>query len=167
MAWALEVSPEYVTMLAKEGTLPKAGHGQYKLEGIRNYTMKQRALSANAGEREAKQKLTETNAAIAEMKRQLMSGEAVSYDEALSAFTTVINICRTRMLALPSRCSPRIFGQAGSIVETAEIIREEVNAILDYLVQAKQAAIDSLKPRARAAHRGHAAGMGQARHTDA
>jgi hypothetical protein len=162
----LAISPEHVAVLAKEGTLPKAGHGQYKLEGIRNYTMKQRALAANTGEREAKQKLTETNAAIAEMKRQLLFGELIRYDEALSAFTAVISIIRTRMLALPSRCSPRIIGQASGVVEAAEIIREEVNAILDYLVQAKQAAIDSLKPCGRALADGNPQAGSQASHTD-
>lgn len=168
MMYLLGTSRQRIDELAASGVLQRTSAGKYKMAGIKRVIDDLKQKQANVSEDKlARAKWTETKTQIEEMKRQLMSGEAIRYDEALSIFGAVISIIRTRMLALPSRCAPRIFGQASSTVEVAEIIREEVSSICDYVVQAKQAAIDSLKPRGRAAARGAAAADAQAGHADA
>ena len=137
----LDLTPRRVAMLASDGVIPKARTGVYpRNECIRAYVrfLRERA-DAGGGSTEysrARAKLTSSRAAIAEMERSRLSGELAPVNEYRAAWTAITAGLRARLLAIPSKCAPRLIGKKHA-ADAKAIVENEIHEALEDLAAAE------------------------------
>ncbi len=136
IAKLLMLTDRHVQRLTAEGVIPKTGTGRYELapavQGYIRY-LRERALRGDtAGEEVAKSKgrLLKARARAAEIEADTLEANSVTRSEVDKAWGQIIDIIRTRVLAVPSACAGPAFS-AASLVEVNAIITAAVYDALD------------------------------------
>ena len=110
----LGVSAVRVRDLAREGVIPKKGRSAFELQPcVVAYCAHLRKQAAKAGgrppadgspiNRTARERLTEAQARLAEVKADAAAGKLVSADDVERAWAGILRDLRSSLLAIPSR----------------------------------------------------------------
>jgi hypothetical protein len=119
---------------AKHSEQFRIAHGRYNLvKAVQHYiSTKVEEAEHRVGGRgalaAAKTRKALADAAIAELAYQEKLGKLVALEEALHAVTTTIGNVKQRLLALPSRCAPRLVLKTAA--EAHAVLKKEVHALL-------------------------------------
>lgn len=110
----LGISSARVRQLVRDGTIPKIGRAKYDLRAvIRAYCERLREQASKAGgrppsdpspeARSARERLTEAQARLAEVKADAAAGKLLPADDIERAWAGILRDLRSALLAIPSR----------------------------------------------------------------
>lgn len=140
IAKLLDVTERRVRQLSSEGVIPKAARGRYEVVGavrgyiryLRNLALKGEVGAADYGLERAR--LVKARADLAEMEATRIRGDLIPAAEVTAAWTEVVALMRSRLLALPDKIAPQLFTSGAHettrIAEGRDILR---NAVFDAL----------------------------------
>jgi len=129
----LAISRQAIAKLVDSGIVVRAKPGKYDLAAsARNYIALIKAR-AEPGLVEARTELTLEKLRIAKIERLRLEGEFVPLAEVRVAWNWIINIVRTRLIAVPHRCFPRLGMCEGRPLEICALMDEEQRAALETL----------------------------------
>lgn len=140
IARLLDLSERRVQQLSREGVIPKAERGQYDLIGsVRGYVryLRDQATKAQAGAPDyaaERARFIRARADLAEMEAEEKRGALIAAEEIEAAWIAVLELLRTRLLALPDRLAPQVFEQS-TVGDTRNLIRMTIREVLDDLAQ--------------------------------
>lgn len=140
IARLLDLSERRVQQLSREGVIPKAERGQYDLIGsVRGYVryLRDQVTKAQAGAPDyaaERARFIRARADLAEMEAEEKRGALIAAEEIEAAWTAVLALLRTRLLALPDRLAPQVFEQS-TVGDTRNLIRTTIREVLDDLAQ--------------------------------
>lgn len=141
LACILGVSGRYVRQLAEDGQLRKASKGRFKLcDSVQKYIAFQAKedgrneadLKLEKARRTAEATLKASKAQIAKMELEELQGKRHRSEDVAAMTEDLIYTIRGALLALPGRLAVDT-STAKSPAEAAEIIREEVYAVMQDL----------------------------------
>ena len=150
LAHVLGLSVARVGQLEANGTFERTANGKFRLaESAQSYVKAQRAdltsrLAATPGSfAEARTRRMNTLAQIEALKLSERTGKLVETDVVLRVFGNLFTIVRQRLLALPSRLTPRLTTMRDPN-ETLSLLRKETNAVLELIASMLNNAPDDL-----------------------
>ena len=142
----LDLEPQSVSRLAKQGVLPKEARGRYNLQQcVTAYVQYAKALASNKKGAEPedlqeirKQKekadlrLTEARAQQEELKAQELQRQLVPMRDVIEVVTTLVKTAQSKLLAIPTRLAAQARqtpsnAEAKALIETA--IREALSEV--------------------------------------
>lgn len=136
IAKLFDLTERQIQSLAKQGVLPKTDHGRYELVPVvRAYIkyLRDRSIRGDVANSEvlaAKQRLLRARARAAEIEADQLEGASLNRAAVDRAWSTVLDVIRTRMLAIPSAASGPGFA-AASQLELNSIITQAVHDALE------------------------------------
>lgn len=143
LAAAFGVTTHQVHLLAKEGTLIRAGRGEYPvLENVRKYCERLRKASypkmgpaGDADYEKSRARLTAAKADSEEIKLAQLQGKVVEVEAVERVWNGMVSIAKTRILGVPSKIAPRLKGKKDpaeiqSIIENA--LHETLQSLSEY-----------------------------------
>ncbi len=134
IAEIFELTDRRVRQLANEGVIPKPHRGKYDLYGcVGGYVrfLETRAITDQAGGgnlRQERERLLKAKADEKELDVAIRRGVLVKIDTVVGRFTEVILACRARLLAIPTKSAPRLFG--ASLTEAKAILEGDIKGTL-------------------------------------
>lgn len=134
----LDLTPQRVNQLAKEGVIPKVERGRYELVPVvRAYIQYLRMgnLKRDLPENDYtthRMRLTRARADIMEMEKSQMEERLIPADDIEAAWMEAATNMRAKMLALPSKAAPDIFA-AETLAEVKSLLKENVYEALNEL----------------------------------
>lgn len=142
---ALDLTPQRVNQLAKEGVLPREGRGKYDLVAcLRAYVrylqnaVQSKASMTEDGEvvttKNAKAQLTQYQAEIKKLELAQRRGSVIAIADHESILSTLIIEAKAGMNAIPARVAPKVLGVESRLMVQA-IIDAEVKAVLVQLAK--------------------------------
>ena len=147
VARVLDLSERRVQQLAREGTIPRAKHGQYDLIAcVQCYIRHLRAVAAGHTSKDGDLDLTAERARLAReqadaqaLKNAQQRGELIPRERFQPAFGTILSVFQSRMRSVPSRVAqvlPHL--RREEIVRLQELHDEALTELAD--------ALDALTP---------------------
>lgn len=135
IARLLDLSERRVQQLVREGVIPKPERGRYELVGavrgyvryLRDLVLKSETGVADYGTERAR--LVKARADLAEMEAARMRGALLAAPEVAAAWTAIVALMRTRLLALPDTLAPRIH-ETTTIAEARGVLKTAVHEVL-------------------------------------
>lgn len=139
IAKLLNLTERRVQQLAKDGIIPKSEKGKYNLVGvIKSYVkyLQELAFGRHAGgtadEAGSRARLIAAKAAIAEIELEKAKGDMVSVSIVADWWDSIVFAAKTRLLSVPSRAAPLVFGvtslsAAQAVIEN--LITESLNEL--------------------------------------
>lgn len=134
----LDLTPQRVNQLAKEGVIPKVERGRYELVPVvRAYIQYLRMgnLKRDLPEDDYtthRMRLTRAKADIMEMERAQMEEKLIPADDIETAWLEATTNMRAKMLSLPTKAAAEVFS-AESISEVKNILKEQIYEALTEL----------------------------------
>lgn len=134
----LDLTPQRVNQLAKEGVIPKVERGRYELVPVvRAYIQYLRMgnLKRDLPENDYtthRMRLTRARADIMEMEKAQMEERLIPAGDIEEAWLEASTNMRAKMLALPSKAAPEIFA-AETLAEVKSLLKENVYEALNEL----------------------------------
>jgi phage terminase Nu1 subunit (DNA packaging protein) len=119
---------------AKHSEQFRLAHGRYNLaKAVQHYVQTKKAeaehfVGGRGALAAAKTRQALASAALAEINLKEKRGELVNATAALNIFTAAIANVKARLLALPSRCAPRL--ALKSAAEAHAVLKKEVHGLL-------------------------------------
>lgn len=149
LARVLDLSGRMVTMLARDGVLPRASYGRYQfLECVQGYIRQLRAQARDQGDdtlSKQRARLTRSRADMAELERLRITGQVAPIAELHAAGVAAAGVVRSRLQAVPTKLANQLLNiKLPRDVET--IIREEIDAALEELATLEVAPAENPKP---------------------
>lgn len=134
----LELTPQRINQLANAGIIPRIALGQFDFTPVvQAYIRYLRGRAGGPDElKDSRAKLTTAKAEIARIHRDRLAGKVIDVEAVEQAWSTVLSVVRTRLLALPAKVAARV-KMAATVVEVAQIIRDEIYDILNELATAR------------------------------
>jgi phage terminase Nu1 subunit (DNA packaging protein) len=112
IAGLLDVTTRRVSMLVKDGYIPKASHNRYPVAAcIKGYIRYLREVATDSGDEslsKQRARLTRSKADMAEMERSRLLGDSLPRNEVVAAGTAVMKTVSTRMLAIAPKYASRL-----------------------------------------------------------
>jgi phage terminase Nu1 subunit (DNA packaging protein) len=130
----LGISRASIANLATDGVLPRADRGLFNLPACVQAYIRHKLLQAGAADLGTKSLVTERSrlaklkADRAEREDKVETGELISAGEIESAWLSIANTVRTRILLVPRKIAPRVV--TGTVVEAESLMQRELNAAL-------------------------------------
>lgn len=130
----LGISRASIANLATDGVLPRADRGLFSLPACVQAYIRHKLLQAGAADIGTKSLVTERSrlaklkADRAEREDKVETGALIPAAEVESAWLSVADIVRTRILLVPTKVAPRV--AAGTAVEAERLMQKELNAAL-------------------------------------
>lgn len=127
----LDLTPQRINQLAKEGVIPKLERGRYELVPVvRAYIQYLRMgnLKRDLPEDDYtthRMRLTRAKADIMEMERAQMEEKLIPAGDIEEAWIEATSNMRAKMLSLPTKASPELFA-AESLSEVKSILKEHI-----------------------------------------
>ncbi len=129
-------SDEMYRRLAKAGHLPAPVAGKIDLEAsakaLIEYYRKLARGSGSLSLTDERTRLTKLQADLAEIELAKRNGDVIPYSDALTAWTKAMGAMKTRLLGIPTKYAPLLFGRAAP----------EIQAIIDGAVREALAELD-------------------------
>lgn len=131
----LDISERRVQQLSKAGVIPKAARGRYELIGsVRGYIRHLRDLNIKDGIDAAdygveRARLVKAKADLAEMEASQMRGDLLPAADVTVAWTEIVALMRSRLLALPDKIAP-VVHETTSIAQAKDVIKKAIYEIL-------------------------------------
>lgn len=133
LAKVLRLTTQRVNQLAKEQILKREADGKFDLSDavVKYFTFKFKTdEEINYARQHAR--LEKAKADMAEIELAEHEGSLLHAAEVEQAMASMILNCKSRLLSIPSKCSPRIIGQK-SLAIVSDILRKEVYQALSEL----------------------------------
>jgi len=140
IAKLLDLSERRVQQLAREGVIPKETRGQYDLVGsVQGYVryLRDQAEKARGGAPDyaaERARFIRARADLAELDAEARRGRLLEAADVEAAWTAVLALLRTRLLALPDGLAPQLHA-AGSVGDTRAALRMALRGILEELAE--------------------------------
>lgn len=134
----LDLTPQRVNQLAKEGVIPKVERGRYELVPVvRAYIQYLRMgnLKRDLPENDYtthRMRLVRAKADIMEMEKAQMEERLIPADDIADAWLEATANMRAKMLSLPSKAAPEIFA-AETLAEVKATLKEQIHEALSEL----------------------------------
>lgn len=120
-----------------EGLLRRYSGGKVDEDEIRDF-VKNRTISKDAPDYYVERARHEQfKADLAQLELKKKSGELIPVDEVAADWGQMITACKTKLLALPSKISPRLPG-CDDVREMEQVIKAEILEALDELSNDRQ-----------------------------
>jgi len=138
----LDLTPQRVSQLVKEGVIPKHERGRFELVPVANayiQFLRQKRIVGNVhGDDYATQRtrLTKGRADIIEMEKAQMESRLIPADDVEQTWNSIISNARNRFIAIPTKVAPAVFA-SNNLNEIRDIIKEEIYSALDELADAE------------------------------
>jgi phage terminase Nu1 subunit (DNA packaging protein) len=133
----LGISRASIANLATDGVLPRADRGLFSLPACVQAYIRHKLLQAGAADVGTKSLVTERSrlaklkADRAEREDKVETGELVPAAEIESAWLSIVNTVRTRILLVPTKIAARV--SVATAVEAERLMQKELNAALTEL----------------------------------
>jgi phage terminase Nu1 subunit (DNA packaging protein) len=138
----LDLTPQRVNQLCREGIIPKAERGRYELvpviQGYIRY-LRDRAVKGDVhGDDYSthRTRLIKARADVMEMEKAQMEASLIPAQDVQSAWIEVLSACRAKLLSLPTKTAPEVFA-AADLNDVKAILKETVNEALSELANVK------------------------------
>jgi phage terminase Nu1 subunit (DNA packaging protein) len=134
----LDLTPQRVNQLVREGIIPKADRGRYELVPVvQAYIryLRDRAIKGDVhGDDYSahRTRLIKARADLLEMEQAQIGGKLIPAEDVENAWIEVLANCRAKMLSIPTKSAPEVFA-AESLVEVKGILKTAVNEALSEL----------------------------------
>ena len=133
LAYMFDTSPRRVTMLTKEGVIPKASYGKFPIkECVRAYVAHVQNDDSPIDSNQEKARLTKAQADKTEIEVAAMRGEVVSIQSVIDEVDKMLKAFRQKALSMPSKLSPLVYSEK-SVGSIRAILEDEVNEVLSEL----------------------------------
>lgn len=138
LAQMLDLTTARLAILANEGIIPKNSHGRYPMPAsVQAYVRYLRNAANDGGDRslsKQRARLTKEKADVAEIEASKLRGELVPKKQMIAANTAVMNVVRTRVLAIGPKLAPQlVLRKRATEIEAA--INNEAREVLTALAQ--------------------------------
>jgi phage terminase Nu1 subunit (DNA packaging protein) len=134
----LDLTPQRVNQLVREGIIPKADRGRYELVPVvQAYIryLRDRAIKGDVhGDDYSahRTRLIKARADLLEMEQAQIGGKLIPAEDVENAWIEVLANCRAKMLSILTKSAPEVFA-AESLVEVKGILKTAVNEALSEL----------------------------------
>jgi len=134
----LDLTPQRVNQLVREGIIPKADRGRYELVPVvQAYIryLRDRAIKGDVhGDDYSahRTRLIKARADLLEMEQAQIAGKLIPAEDVENAWIEVLANCRAKMLSIPTKSAPEVFA-AESLIEVKGILKTAVNEALSEL----------------------------------
>lgn len=131
----LDLTPQRVGQLVKEGIIPKAERGRYELVPVvQSYIryLRDRAVKGDVhGDDYSahRTRLIKARADLTEMEKAQVLGELIPANDVEKAWVDVLTNCRAKLLAIPTKTAPEVFA-ADSLTDVKVVLKSAVNEAL-------------------------------------
>lgn len=138
----IDLTPQRVSQLVKEGVIPKHERGRFELVPVVNayvQFLRQKRIVGNVhGDDYATQRtrLTKARADITEMEKAQMENRLIPSDDVEQTWNSIISNVRNRFISIPTKVAPAVFA-SNNLNEIRDIIRQEIYSALDELADAE------------------------------
>lgn len=138
----IDLTPQRVLQLVKEGVIPKHERGRYELVPVVNayvqFLRKKKIVGNVHGDDYSthRTRLTKARADITEMERAQMENRLIPSSDVELAWNSIVSNARNRLIAIPTKVAPVVFASK-NLNEIRDIIKEEIYAALDELSDAE------------------------------
>jgi len=144
VARIMDVSERRVQVLARDGIIPKAKHGQYDLIAcVQSYIRHLRGVAAGHTSQDGKLDLTEERARLAkeqadaqEMKNRQTRAELIPASDQEAALIALASSVQRRVLGVPTKVAPLVALETEAQV-CESIVREHIEDALHELADAE------------------------------
>jgi phage terminase Nu1 subunit (DNA packaging protein) len=132
----LLVKAPSVFEMVRNGVLPRAAKGQYDLIACNHAYIRYLRERGQAGDgsdeglTSQRARLTRNKADMAEMERSRLLGELLPANETRAAWSSLFALLRSRFLAIPSKCAPRLL-MLKTAAQPKAILEAEINEALE------------------------------------
>lgn len=133
MARMLGITPRRLQQLVAEGHVAPTGRGQYPVAATVSAYADFLRRAVQGGD-EGRKRLVGAKAEMAEMELRRRSGELLDASAVMATWSQHIAECRTRLLAVPTKCAPLVAVESDPAA-ARQIIEDEVHAALDELAR--------------------------------
>ena len=128
-----DTSPRRVTILTKEGVLPKARYGKFPIkECVRAYIAYIQKDDGPIDNNQEKARLTKAQADKTEIEVMALRGEVVSIQSVIDEVDKMLKAFRQKALSMPSKISPLVYSEK-SVASIRAILEDEINEVLSEL----------------------------------
>jgi phage terminase Nu1 subunit (DNA packaging protein) len=130
----LGISRASIANLATDGVLPRADRGLFNLPACVQAYIRHKLLQAGAADLGTKSLVTERSrlarlkADRAEREDKVETGELIPAAEIESAWLSIVNTVRTRILLVPRKIAARVI--VATAIEAERLMQKELNAAL-------------------------------------
>jgi hypothetical protein len=134
----LDLTPQRVNQLVREGIVPRAERGRYELVPVvQAYVryLRDRAVKGDVhGDDYSahRTRLVKARADLMEMEKAQIEGQLIPAHDVEKAWTEVFSNCRAKMLSIPTKTAAEVFG-ADSLPAVKGILKSAVNEALHEL----------------------------------
>ena len=133
LSYMFDTSPRRITILAKEGIIPKARYGKFPIkECVRAYVAHVQNDDGPIDTNQEKARLTKAQADKTEIEVMALRGEVVSIQSVIEEVDKMLKAFRQKALSMPSKISPLVYSEK-SVASIRAILEDEINEVLSEL----------------------------------
>ena len=138
----IDLTPQRVLQLVKEGVIPKHERGRYELVPVVNayvqFLRKKKIVGNVHGDDYSthRTRLTKGRADIIEMEKAQMESRLIPAEDVEQTWTSIVSNTRNRLISIPTKVAPAVFA-SNNLNEIRDIIKDEIYAALDELSDAE------------------------------
>ena len=142
IAKLLDLTPQRVLQLVKEGVIPKKERGRYELVPVvRGYIkyLRERGLRADVHGDDYnahRTRLTKVRADMAEIEKAQIEEQLIPIGDVESVWMAVSQNMRQKLLSLPQRAAPEVYA-AEKLVEVKSILKDHIYDALGEIADVK------------------------------
>lgn len=146
----LDLTPQRVNQLVREGIVPRAERGRYELVPVvQSYIryLRDRAVKGDVhGDDYSahRTRLIKGRADLIEMEKAQALGELIPAQDVEKAWVDVLTNCRAKLLSIPTKTAPEVFA-ADSLTEVKATLKTAVNEALLELSNVKVQVINPIR----------------------
>lgn len=150
IAKLLDLTPQRVLQLVKEGVIPKKDRGRYELVPVvRGYIkyLRERGLRADVHGDDYnahRTRLTKVKADLAEMEKAQIEEQLIPAADVEAAWVEVAQNMRQKLLAFPQRVAPEVYA-AEKLVEVKSILKDNIYDALQEISDVKVKVINPIR----------------------
>jgi phage terminase Nu1 subunit (DNA packaging protein) len=145
----LDLTPQRINQLAREGVIPKVERGRYELVPVvRSYIhyLRMGNLRRDLPEDDYtthRMRLTRARADITEMERAQMENRLIPSSDVELTWNSLVSNARNRLIAIPTKVAPVVYASK-NLNEIRDIIKDEIYSALDELANAEVRTINPI-----------------------
>ena len=138
----LDLTPQRVNQLVREGIVPRAERGRYELVPVvQAYVryLRDRAVKGDVhGDDYSthRTRLIKARADVMEMEKAQMENSLIPSIDVQNAWSEVMSACRAKLLSIPTKTAPEVF-TADNINDVKSILKQSVHEALAELANVK------------------------------
>lgn len=166
LAKVLLLTERRVQQLSAEGVLPKASRGEYELiPTVQAYIRYLRARADGSENGDAKKRLVNAKARLAEMVAEKQSAQLIPRAHVVAGMEAAFANARARLLAIPTKAAPRLAGEENLAV-IRDLLTEMIHEVCGELAATQAVPASTDRPTDGRGGDGGDGGMGAAAISD-